>query len=106
MEKRNDLDYANAQPNENKLKKDVDKIQACYDRVKKARDILTQAGYYVGNLYHTDDVKRYFDCTQDEALDVLDSALDNDGTAEQIWMAIRDIGNMMGLKEQEDDSTY
>ena len=39
MEKRNDLDYANAQPNENQLKKDVDKIQACYDKVKKARNI-------------------------------------------------------------------
>ena len=31
-----------------------------------------------------------------------DSALDNDGTTETIWMAIRDIGDMMGLKEKED----
>ena len=73
-----------------------------YKEIQKAKDILTKAGYYVGNLYQADDVRTYFDCTDDEALDVLDSALDNDGTAETIWIAIRDIGEMMGLKEIED----
>ena len=64
-----------------------------------AKQTLEDAGYYIGNLYHVDDVKTYFDCTDAEAMEVLDSALENDGTAEQIWMAIRDVGDMMGLKE-------
>lgn len=71
-------------------------------KIDKAKKTLEEAGYYIGNLYHVADVKSHFDCTDDQALQVLDSAMDNDGTAEQIWMAIRDIGNMMGLNEIED----
>tara|TARA_Y100001973_G_C5004064_1_gene235102 strand:- start:153 stop:455 length:303 start_codon:yes stop_codon:yes gene_type:complete len=100
METRNDLDYANSQPNENEER--FENQQDYYERISQAKDMLTEAGYYIGNLYHVDDVKTYFDCTDDEAMEVLDSALDNDGTSETIWMAIRDIGDMMGLKEQED----
>ena len=73
-----------------------------YKKTQKAIDVLEKAGYYVGSLYHVDDVKTYFDCTDDEAMEVLDSALDNDGTSETIWVAIREIGWMMGLKEIED----
>jgi hypothetical protein len=72
-----------------------------YEEIARAKETLMKHGYYVGNLYQADDVRTYFDCTDDEALDVLDGALDNDGTAETIWIAIRDIGEMMGLKEKE-----
>ena len=70
--------------------------------VAKAIETLNNEGFYTGSLYHVDDVKRYFKCTNEEAMDVLDSAIDNDGTAETIWIAIKDIGDMMGLKEIED----
>jgi hypothetical protein len=73
-----------------------------HNEIEKAKEILSKHGYYVGNLYQADDVRTYFDCTDDEALDVLDKALDNDGTAGQIWMAIQDIGEALGLKEKED----
>jgi hypothetical protein len=73
-----------------------------HNEIEKAKEILTKHGYYVGNLYQADDVRTYFDCTDDEALDVLDGAMDNDGTAEQVWTAIREVGDMMGLKEKED----
>ena len=72
-----------------------------YKEIADAKETLMKHGYYVGNLYQADDVRTYFECTDDEALDVLDKALDNDGTAETIWIAIRDIGEMMGLKEIE-----
>ena len=72
------------------------------EKIAHAKDILTKAGYYVGNLYQIEDVQVYFDCTDNEAMDVLDSAMDNEGTAEQVWTAIREIGDMMGLKEKED----
>ena len=77
-----------------------------YKKIQKAKDVLTKAGYYIGNLYQVEDVQVYFDCTDNEALDVLDGAMDNEGTAEQVWTAIREVGDMMGLKEKEDDGTY
>ena len=77
-----------------------------YDEIAKAKETLMNYGYYVGNLYQVEDVQTYFDCTDDEALDVLDGAMDNEGTAEQVWTAIREVGDMMGLKEKEDDGTY
>ena len=77
-------------------------IIAINDKIADAKELLRENGYYIHTLYHVDDVKTYFDCTDAEAMDVLDSALDNDATAETIWMAIRDIGDMMGLKEKKD----
>ena len=80
----------------------MDKELRIKNDIAKARDVLEEAGFYLGSLYHIEDVKRYFKCTDDEAFEVLDSAMDNDATAEQIWLAIKDIGDMMGLKEKED----
>ena len=77
-------------------------IIATNDKIADAKELLRENGYYIYSIYHVDDVKTYFDCTDAEAMDVLDSALDNDATAETIWMAIRDIGDMMGLKEKKD----
>ena len=77
-------------------------IIAINDKIADAKELLRENGYYVYSIYHVDDVKTYFDCTDAEAMEVLDSALDNDGTVETIWMAIRDIGDMMGLKEKKD----
>jgi|TARA_R100000482_G_scaffold91074_1_gene37432 hypothetical protein len=77
-------------------------IIAINDKIADAKELLRENGYYIYSIYHVDDVKTYFDCTDAEAMDVLDSALDNDATAETIWMAIRDIGDMMGLKEKKD----
>ena len=71
-------------------------------KISKAIETLNNEGFYTGSLYHVDDVKRYFKCNDDEAFDVLDSAIDNDGTAETIWIAIKEIGDMMGLEEKED----
>ena len=77
-------------------------IIAINDKIADTKELLRENGYYIYSIYHVDDVKTYFDCTDAEAMDVLDSALDNDATAETIWMAIRDIGDMMGLKEKKD----
>ena len=90
-----------------KLKmKEIRKQVRSAELISQAKDTLTEAGYYIGNLYQVEDVQTYFDCTDDEALDVLDGAMDNEGTAEQVWTAIREVGDMMGLKEKEDDGTY
>ena len=44
--------------------------------------------YQTENLWCVADVKSKFKCTDDEALEVLEQALTNDATMEQIWFAI------------------
>jgi len=44
---------------------------------KQAKQVLKEHGYYVDNLWHTDDVHRFGDISEDDAYDVLDSVLQN-----------------------------
>lgn len=56
---------------------------------QKAKEILRKAGYFVDNLWHVDDVKLRYNCDDDEqAHDLLNNALTNEATMEQIWFAI------------------
>jgi len=70
--------------------------------VEHAKDILRDNGFFVDNLWHVDDVKCKFECSDEEAQDVLNSALKNDATMEQVWLAI-DIhgedGNLTPIEE-------
>lgn len=59
-----------------------------YKSVEYARQLLKDNGYYVENLWHIDDVKSKKECSDDEAYDILDNALQNEATYEQIWMGI------------------
>lgn len=56
--------------------------------VEHAKAILKDNGFFVDNLWHVDDVKGKFECTDEEAQDVLRDALKNEATMEQIWYAI------------------
>ena len=49
---------------------------------------LKERGYFVDNLWTTEDVQSRFNCTSEEAQEVLEQALTNDATMEQIWLAI------------------
>ena len=55
---------------------------------KEAKEVLKNAGYFVDNLWHVNDVQANYDCTEEEAQEVLDGAFNNDATMEQIWFAI------------------
>jgi hypothetical protein len=66
------------------------------------KELLTKRGFYTGNLWQVADVKGMFKCDDDEAQDVLDSALTNEATMDQIWSAIRFHAEYNGLKELED----
>lgn len=57
-------------------------------QVQDAKEILRDNGYFVDNLWHVEDVLDKFECTPDEAQDILGHALTNDATVQQIWMAI------------------
>jgi len=54
--------------------------------------------YQIENLWCVEDVKSKFKCTDKEALSVLESALMNEATMEQIWLAIDFYGEKNGLE--------
>ena len=70
------------------------------DKIEQAKAILREAGFFVDNLWHIDDVKENYDVTDDEAQEVLFRALENEGTFDQLWFAID-----FHAKELLDDTT-
>tara|TARA_R110000803_G_scaffold56959_3_gene114665 strand:+ start:9510 stop:9722 length:213 start_codon:yes stop_codon:yes gene_type:complete len=66
---------------------------------QEAKDHLESKGFYVGNLWQVNDVQERFECTNEEAMDVLDSALTNDHTMELIHFSIREHASYDNLKE-------
>ncbi len=67
--------------------------------VEQAKAVLRENGYFVDNLWHVDDVKLRWSCTDDEvAQDVLNRALTNDATMEQVWFALDMVAQDEGLE--------
>jgi hypothetical protein len=65
---------------------------------QEAKEVLRNAGYFVDNLWHVDDIKLRYNCDDDEqAQDILNTALTNDATMEQIWFAIDMVAQEDGL---------
>ena len=58
------------------------------NKIEQAKKTLRDAGYFTDNLWHVNDVKTRIDCDDKTALEILDNALTNEGTMEQIWFAI------------------
>jgi hypothetical protein len=69
-----------------------------YLAIENARKVLKENGYFVDNLWHVDDVKSKFKCDDDVAQGILDEALTNEATMEQIWFSIGEFGGMEGLE--------
>ena len=69
------------------------------NEIKQAKETLKKNGYFTDNLWNIEDVKDIFDCSDEEAQDVLHDALTNEGTMHHIWSAIRIIGQDKSLKE-------
>ena len=65
---------------------------------QKAKEILRKAGYFVDNLWHVDDVKLRYNCDDNEqAQEILQSALTNEAIMEQIWFAVDMVAQDEGL---------
>lgn len=63
--------------------------------------MLEAEGYYVGNLWHISDVQMNFDCTEQEAMKVLDKTFNNEYVNESISDSIKIIADSMNLKHKE-----
>ena len=59
--------------------------------IAQAKFTLKQAGYFVDNLWHIQDVYNVADgnIQKDQARQVLEMALTNNDTTDQIWLAIK-----------------
>lgn len=59
--------------------------------IHEAKQALREAGYFVDNLWHVDDVKNATEAnlSTDQAMQVLSMALTNEATMDQIWMSIQ-----------------
>ena len=74
--------------------------------VEDAKQTLEQAGYFTKNLWHVDDVKYHFKCSDEEAQDILNDALTNDATMEQVWFSIKTFAvtkSLTEIKEKEEE---
>ena len=58
------------------------------NEIKEAKELLKNKGYYVDTLWHIDDVKSKYDCSDDVAQEVLGHAMNTECTMNQIWEAI------------------
>jgi hypothetical protein len=61
------------------------------NEIQQAKEVLRNAGYFVDNLWHIQDVYNVADgnIQKDQARQVLEMALTNNDTTNQIWLAIK-----------------
>ena len=71
--------------------------------IQEAKTFLEKEGYFTDNLWTVHDVQGIFKCTDEEALEVLNKALTNEQTMEQIQYSIREFGEIAGYEEIDED---
>lgn len=75
------------------------------NKIEQAKKTLRAAGYFTDNLWHVDDVKLRFTVFDNEnAQDILESALTNDWIMEQIHYNISEDSKNKGFKELEHEN--
>lgn len=67
--------------------------------IQNAKDLLERAGYFTQNLWHIQDVKINFDCTDEEAMYVLEQSLGGEYMNEITYDLIKVVGIHNKLKE-------
>ena len=69
-------------------------------KIEEAKAYLKSQGYYTDILWCNDDAKSKFECTDEEANNLIGQALSNDATMEQIWFAMDFHGENNGLTKK------
>lgn len=73
-----------------------------YNKIEEAKKFLASKGYQTANLWTIEDVQSRFVCEPDQALEIMEQALTNEATMEQIWFALDFHGREEGLETVED----
>lgn len=71
------------------------------NKIEQAKQTLKDAGYQVANLWHIVDVTLDYECTQEEAMEILERALVNPRVIEEINYTIRVHAEDKGLKSKD-----
>lgn len=74
------------------------------DKVTEARNFLESQGFYIQNLWHIQDVQRKFECSEEEAMEILNDAVSGEWIIEQINERIEYYGEREGLTEKVQDN--
>jgi hypothetical protein len=69
---------------------------------QELKEELSRRGFFTDNLWSVHDVKGIFSVNDEEAQDILDEALTNEATMEQIWFSIRTFGDMGGHRRVDE----
>ncbi len=66
------------------------RLELNMNEIQQAKEVLRNAGYFVDNLWHVDDVTNIeASLSKDQSIKILDMALTNEATTEQIWYSIK-----------------
>lgn len=57
-------------------------------QIDEAKALLKSVGYFTDNLWHIDDVKSLYKCTDEQAYEVLEDALNTDTSFESVWESV------------------
>lgn len=66
--------------------------------IAQAKELLKSAGYFVDNLWQTEDVKMNHECTEEQAHIVLFEAFNHDNVQQLISELIWHVAKVMNLK--------
>ena len=90
-----------------KSKGSVEKVFNRIGLIQEAKGLLKKEGYYIDNLWHIDDVKQNYDCTDNDAYKILDQSIAGEYTQEQIFIAIDEVAFAFDipLKKTENETT-
>lgn len=73
-----------------------------WQAIDEALQVLRDAGYYVDNLWHVDDVKNRFDCSNEIAQKILNDAVSNEYFTGEINVTIAEIAtDVYNLTDKE-----
>lgn len=61
------------------------------NKIEQAKQVLRDAGYYVDNLWHIQDVQNNHKVSEEEAHIILGSALTSDYIIQEVFSMINDI---------------
>lgn len=68
--------------------------------IKMAKKVLEDHGFFVGNLWHIEDVQINYMCGEDDAMSILESVLTSDDTISSINYKIDLAASEEGFEEK------
>jgi|TARA_R100001163_G_C5022746_1_gene165122 hypothetical protein len=83
------------------MKKEIDLKEVSSEDLRQELELR---GNYTENLWHVDDVMIKYDCTSEEALNVLDSVMQSEWLMENIFEMIDEQAEAKGIFKKKQES--